>query len=187
MKNPIINKLFRALLFLGAVGASFVTAFSARADGLSSSDSVMLNINGFSGTLNGSGGAFTFTSSSSFSTFGSFGGLEYAPAFAGASGFLNGAVLLYDDPAQTVVSDQIWVQDSNWYFASDNGLQDLQAAGIPVIGSVLETPGQAQDVSSFFGLDPGSVVVASDVPEPGAVAVTALGVACSLLIARRRK
>jgi hypothetical protein len=187
VKNPILEKLFRVLLFLGAVGASFLTVFSARADDPLLSDIVMININGFSGTLNGSGGAFTFTSSSSFSTFGSFGGLEYAPAFAGPFGLPNGAVLLYDDPSQTVVSDQIWVQDQFLYFASDNGLQDLQSQGIPVIGGLLETPGQAQDVSSFFGLDAGSIVVASDVPEPGAVAVAAVGVACSLLIARRRK
>lgn len=172
-----MSKLLRALLFVGAVGAGFLTALSARADDPLPSDIVMLNIGG-------SGGTFTFSESSS-SSFGSSGfGSEFAPAFAGPFALADGAVLLYDDPSQTVVSDQIWVQNGFFYFASDEGLQTLS---VPVLGGLLETPGQQQDVSSFFGLDPGSVLVTSDVPEPSSVALAGLGLACLLSVARRRK
>src|SRR5436190_23678809 len=59
----------------------------------------------------------------------------------------SGAVLFYEDASQTLLSDQLWVQNDFWYFASDPDLQNL--SGVPFLGSLVED-GTAQDVSSFF-------------------------------------
>ncbi|MEY2428322.1 MAG: hypothetical protein QOJ40_1207 [Verrucomicrobiota bacterium] len=97
---------------------------------------------------------------------------EFFPAFLPAAPSLaDGAVLLYEDASQSLVSDQIWVQSGQWYFASDPDLQNLT---VPVLGTLVED-GTFQDVSGFFGLPGGSMQVMSDVPEPGMLSLALLG------------
>ena len=111
---------------------------------------------------------------------------QFFPAFFQAPPIPNGAILLFEDTSQTVVSEQLYIQNGFWYFASDPDLQNLNAALVPVIGAIVEN-GQLQDVSQFFGLPTGFVQVQSDfeVPEPGAFSLTLLG--CGLLVALRRR
>ena len=177
-----MRKPTRILLAVVVVATIFGVAHSGRAQDPGISDMVMINIGASSGTY-----SFSESSSSGFGSSSSSFGSEFAPAFAGPFAIDNGAVLLYDDPSQSVVSDQIWVQNGFFYFASGSSLQDLQALGIPVVGGVLETPGQPQDVSGAFGQPSGSVVVVSDVPEPGSLAVAGAGLACLVSFVRRRK
>ena len=93
----------------------------------------------------------------------------------------NGVVLFFSDPGKTILSDEIWVFNQQFNFASDPDFQNL--AGIPVLGMVVET-GAPQDVSAFFGLPPNFIAVQSDLPEPSAWAMLAIG-AIFLLAARR--
>ena len=111
---------------------------------------------------------------------------QFAPAFFPAPGLPNGAVLFFQDASQTVVSDQLYVQNGFWYFASDPDLQNLNAALVPVIGAIVEN-GQLQDVSGLFHLPPGAVLVQSDfeVPEPGSLSLALLG--GGLLVAVKRR
>jgi len=119
---------------------------------------------------------------------------EFFPAFAPAPGLVNGAVVLIEGiGASAVVSDQLWVQNGQFYFASDPDLQNLGPNGfnIPVVGTLVEN-GQPQDVSQYFHdvtgapLPPGTIAVASDVdaatPEPGTITVWlvlfAFGIGC---------
>ncbi len=104
---------------------------------------------------------------------------QFLPAFAPAPGLGNAAVILYEDAAQTIVSDQLWVQggpNGLFYFASDPDLQNLDQLGIPVFGRITETGG-LQDVSQFFGAPPLSIQVQSDlnIPEPSTLVLAGLG------------
>jgi hypothetical protein len=113
--------------------------------------------------------------------------VQFLPAFFGPVGLPNGAVLLYEDASQSVVSDQLWVQNQFFYFASDPNLQNLDTLGIPVVGSLVES-GAPQDVSPFFGLPLGAVQVQSDlnIPEPGTMTLVGVGLAGLLAVYRRR-
>jgi len=104
---------------------------------------------------------------------------EFLPAFLPAPGLGNAAVILYEDAAQTIVSDQLWVQggpNGAFFFASDPDLQNLDQLGIPEFGRLTETGG-LQDVSQFFGQAPNSIMVASDlnIPEPSTLVLAGLG------------
>ena len=111
--------------------------------------------------------------------------IQFFPAFAPAPGVPNGAILFYEDASQLVVSDQLWVQNGFFYFASDPDLQNLAAFGIPVVGVLVEN-GALQDASPFFHLPNGTVLVQSDVvPEPGVGSLALLG--GGLLVALKRR
>jgi hypothetical protein len=104
--------------------------------------------------------------------------IQFAPAFFPAPGIPNSAVLLFEDAAMTIVSDQIYVQNQQFYFASDPDLQNLAALGIPVVGGIVED-GTPQDVSAFFG---GAIPIAvlsdvESVPEPATIALLSMGMA----------
>jgi hypothetical protein len=112
---------------------------------------------------------------------------EFFPAFAPAPPIPNIAVVLYEDATQSVVSDQIWIQNGFFYFASDPDLVNLQTLNIPVIGALVED-GTPQDVSQFFTLPAGTLLVQSDVeptPEPGTVSLALLG--CGILLVLKRR
>ena len=110
---------------------------------------------------------------------------QFVPAFFPANGIPNIAVVFYQDASQTIVSDQLWVQNQFFYFASDPDLQNLQALGIPVVASFVEN-GLPQDVSVPFGLPPGTVQVQSDVvPEPNTIMLLGIG-GLTLLTCLRR-
>jgi hypothetical protein len=94
-------------------------------------------------------------------------------AYGWLSGPQHGVVLFYQDAAMTVLSDQIWNDFSDTYgFASDPDLQNL--SGLPVLARFVET-GAPQDVSGYFGLPPGILMVQSDLNVPDT------GTTCSLL------
>jgi hypothetical protein len=152
-----------------ALVASLATAPPARAQGGGQSDLVLI-----SGQP-----PFVFPESTNVS--------EFAPAFFPAPGLPSVAVLFYEDASQSVVSDQLWVQNQFFYFASDPNLVNLSTLGIPVIGALVEN-GTPQDVSSFFGLPTGSVQVLSDadIPEPGTMTLVGLGFVGLLAVCRRR-
>jgi hypothetical protein len=102
---------------------------------------------------------------------------EFFPAFLPTSANVpnNIGVQLYEDPTQTLISDQLWTQGGFWYFASDPSLIDFSQNGITLVGGLVED-GTLQDVSSFFLLPPGSMAVSSDpVPEPSSSLFLALG------------
>jgi len=110
---------------------------------------------------------------------------QFVPAFFPANGIPNGAILMFEDAAQTNVSDQLYVFNQQFYFASDPDLQNLQVLGIPVVATFVEN-GLPQDVSAPFGLPPGSVQVASDVvPEPNTIVL--LGISGLTLLACLRR
>ena len=110
---------------------------------------------------------------------------QFFPAFAPAPGVPDGGILLYEDASQLVVSDQLWVQNGFFYFASDPDLQNLAAFGIPVVGVLVEN-GLLQDASPFFHLPTGTVQVQSDVvPEPGVGSLALLG--GGLLVSLKRR
>ena len=110
---------------------------------------------------------------------------QFVPAFFPANGIPNIAVVFYEDASQSVVSDQLWVQNQQFYFASDPDLVNLQTLGIPVVAFFVEN-GAPQDVSAPFGLPPGSVAVQSDVvPEPNTIVL--LGISGLTLLACLRR
>jgi hypothetical protein len=112
---------------------------------------------------------------------------QFAPAFFPAPGLPNGAVILFENATETNISDQIWVQQGFFYFASDPDLQNLDQLGIPVVGQLVEN-GQPQDVSGAWGLPPGSVQVQSDViPEPSSFLLVSIGLLGMQLLAWRRR
>lgn len=114
---------------------------------------------------------------------------EFRPAFLPAAANVpnNTGVVFYEDTAQTILSDQLWVQNGFWYFASDPALVNFASLGITTAGALTED-GTQQDVSGFFFLPPGSMLVLSDidVPEPTTLTLVGLG-AAGLMIIRRRK
>jgi len=96
----------------------------------------------------------------------------------------NIGIVMYEDASQSLVSDQLWVQQGFWYFASDPDLVDFHAAGISLVGALVED-GTQQDVSEYFGLPPNSMSVMSDVPEPASGLL--LGLAGGLLFFLQRQ
>jgi hypothetical protein len=112
---------------------------------------------------------------------------EFYPAFLPASANVpnNIGVIFYEDPTQTVLSDQIWTQGGFWYFASDPNLINFTQNGITTVGALVED-GTQQDVSAFFLLPPGSMSVLSDIPEPSGFVLVGAGFAV-LAVFRRRK
>jgi hypothetical protein len=100
-------------------------------------------------------------------------GSEFKPAWCGPFAVPDLAVLMFE-PGTATLSDQIWTQAGFFYFASDPDFVNLAALNIPVVGTIQET-GAPQDVSGFWGLNPGTVLVQSDVgnetdaPEPATV------------------
>src|SRR5690242_17646219 len=111
---------------------------------------------------------------------------EFFPAFLPAAANVpnNIGVLLYEDASQTVVSDQLWTQAGFWYFASDPNLINFASNNITTVGALVEN-GLQQDLSSFFLLPPGSMIVQSDIPEPASTLVA--GLATGLWLLRRRR
>jgi hypothetical protein len=93
---------------------------------------------------------------------------------APTNGLINIGVLFFEDPAMTILSDEIWIQNRYWNFASDPDLVDFQSIGVATVGTLVED-GTSQDVSPFFGLPPGSMTVLSDVPEPTVTGLIAVG------------
>jgi hypothetical protein len=99
--------------------------------------------------------------------------LNILPAFT--NGPNNIGVLFFEDPAETILSDEIWIQNGFWNFASDTNLVNFQTIGVVPVGQLVED-GTSQDVSPFFGLPPNSMTVMSDVvPEPTVTALIAVG------------
>jgi hypothetical protein len=120
---------------------------------------------------------------------------EFFPAFLPAPQnnpviFTNNiGIELMESSTQTNVSDQLWIQNGFWYFASDPNLIDFQTSGIQLVAQLLED-GTQQDVSTYFGLPVGSMSVMSDVeavPEPTTLALAGAGGLASLMMLRRRK
>jgi hypothetical protein len=113
---------------------------------------------------------------------------QFYPAFLPApAGIPNIGVVFFEDASQTILSDQLWIQNGFWYFASDPDTVNFQSFGIATVGALVET-GAPQDVSAFFGLPAGSMQVQSDfaVPEPASGLLAGLGVGLWLLLKRPR-
>jgi hypothetical protein len=112
---------------------------------------------------------------------------EIYPAFLPTAANVpnNIGVQFYEDPSQTILSDQIWTQAGFWYFASDPDLINFSQFGITSVGALVED-GTLQDVSTFFLLPPGSMAVMSDIPEPTTFALAGLGAAVLAVFRRRR-
>jgi len=112
---------------------------------------------------------------------------EFYPAFLPSSGVVpdNVGIQLLES-GSSAVSDQLWTQGGFWYFASDPNLIDFASTGITDLGNIVET-GNPQDVSGFFSLPANSMLISSDVPEPGTLALAALGGLSLLRFRRQRK
>ena len=138
-------------LLIAAVLGIIAASTTARADSMLVSDVVTIN-----------GVPYVFPE----------GGNEFFPNFAPDHSVGARAVVFYEDPSLTVVSDQIWTDGHFFSFASGPSLQDLQALGIPVFANIVETGGP-QDISVYFTET--SVIVQSDVnPVPEPWSLTAL-------------
>ena len=155
-----------------AVVASLAAALPVRAQLPDQTD-------GLSDTVIIGGQVFNFPEATNIS--------QLALNFLPAGGLPNGAVLLYETATDTNVSDQLWVQQGFFNFASDPDLVDLELRGILVVMTLVED-GTLQDVSGAWGLPPGSVQVQSDViPEPSAFMLVCVGLLGLPVLARRRR
>lgn len=94
---------------------------------------------------------------------------------------LSGVVVLYDDPAHTIVSDEIAHDGGtgNFVFLSDPQVNDPTVFPGGILASLDETGG-LQDVSSFFGLAPGTTLTVQSeldaVPEPATIVIFGIGI-----------
>jgi hypothetical protein len=108
-------------------------------------------------------------------------------------GLTAGIVVELLEPGSKAVSDYVFALGSSLVFASDvNGpLPGLNSGGgISVV--ILTETGGWQDVSRYFGLAPGSALVASDVsstPLPATLPLMGgvLGAGCCIAMWRRRR